>query len=405
MNTARILLVEDEPINLRLYQTMLSECDCIIETASNGKECLEKVRICFPDLILMDWNMPVMDGVEALSKLKSDPVLKEIPVLMVTGIMTSSEDLSQAMMLGAADFLKKPFERLELLARVRNLLLLNETMKTLRVRNHSLESSYQFVSSILESIPHPVTYCSPEGILLLCNQPFGELVGRDCKSLVGQSVYRYGSAENLEVHLQHDAQLLKTGANLVYEINYNQDNKTFILSKNILFDSKNNAAGIVTVYTDVSELKKANEEVVATKKVELISSTLRLMHLSETHSNLISEMEGIVPHACPEGQNFIRQLQNRYKVNLAEQVLVDFESRLESAFDTFFTALGEKFPALTLNERKLCALLRSGLSSKEIAVLTFQNPASVDVARYRLRKKLNLSSENRLIDFLLMLER
>lgn len=405
MNTARILLVEDELTNLRLYQTMLNECDYVIETAADGKECLEKARTSFPDLILMDWNMPVMDGMEALSILKADPVLKDIPVLMVTGIMTSSEDLSKAMMLGAADFMKKPFERLELQARVRNLLLLNETLKTLRVRNLSLENSYQFVSSILESIPHPVTYSSTEGILLMCNQPFGQLLGRECQSLLGQSVYRYGSAENLEIHLQHDAQLLKTRKSVVYEINSSLDNKSFILSKNILFNGQNSPTGIVTVFTDVSELKKANEEIVATKKVELISSTLRLMHLSETHSNLISEMEGIIPNANPEGQSLIRQLQNRYKVNLAEQVLVDFEARLENAFDTFFTALGEKFPALTLNERKLCALLRSGLSSKEIAVLTFQNPASVDVARYRLRKKLNLSAEDRLIDFLLMLEK
>ncbi|MFV0376061.1 MAG: response regulator [Mangrovibacterium sp.] len=405
MNTARILLVEDELTNLRLYQTMLNECDYVIETAADGKECLEKARTSFPDLILMDWNMPVMDGMEALSILKADPVLKDIPVLMVTGIMTSSEDLSKAMMLGAADFMKKPFERLELQARVRNLLLLNETLKTLRVRNLSLENSYQFVSSILESIPHPVTYSSTEGILLMCNQPFGQLLGRECQSLLGQSVYRYGSAENLEIHLQHDAQLLKTRKSVVYEINSSLDNRSFILSKNILFNGQNSPTGIVTVFTDVSELKKANEEIVATKKVELISSTLRLMHLSETHSNLISEMEGIIPNANPEGQSLIRQLQNRYKVNLAEQVLVDFEARLENAFDTFFTALGEKFPALTLNERKLCALLRSGLSSKEIAVLTFQNPASVDVARYRLRKKLNLSAEDRLIDFLLMLEK
>lgn len=405
MNTARILLVEDEPINLRLYQTMLSECNYLIETATNGQECLEKARTWFPDLILMDWNMPIMDGVEALSRLKSDPVLKEIPVLMVTGIMNSPEDLSHAMMLGAADFMKKPFERLELLARVRNLLLLNETLKALRVRNHSLENSYQFVSSILESIPHPVTYSTPDGTLLMCNKPFGELIGRDCKSLIGQSVYRYGSAENLEKHLQYDEQLLKTRNSLAYEMNRPAENKTFILSKNVLFDGQDSPVGIVTVYTDISELKRANEEIINTKKVELISSTLKLMHLSETHSNLIGEMEGIIPHACPEGQSFIKQLQNRYKVNLAEQVLVDFESRLENAFDSFFTALGEKFPALTLNERKLCALLRSGLSSKEIAVLTFQNPASVDVARYRLRKKLNLSSEDRLIDFLLMIER
>jgi DNA-binding CsgD family transcriptional regulator len=65
----------------------------------------------------------------------------------------------------------------------------------------------------------------------------------------------------------------------------------------------------------------------------------------------------------------------------------------------------DQFPALTPNERKLCALLRSGLSSKDIAILTFQNPQSVDVARYRLRKKLNMANEENLSDFLLSIEK
>jgi DNA-binding CsgD family transcriptional regulator len=92
-------------------------------------------------------------------------------------------------------------------------------------------------------------------------------------------------------------------------------------------------------------------------------------------------------------------------MNMSEQIWNDFETRFENAFDSFYTALLEKFPGLTPNERKLCALLRSGLSSKDIAMLTFQNPQSVDVARYRLRKKLNLVNDENLIDFLLRIDK
>ena len=106
-----------------------------------------------------------------------------------------------------------------------------------------------------------------------------------------------------------------------------------------------------------------------------------------------------------EGQDLIRKMTNKFKMNMAEQVWNDFETRFESAFDSFYRILLERFPNLTPNERKLCALLRSGLSSKDIAVLTFQNPQSVDVARYRLRKKLNLVNEENLTDFLLLIDK
>ena len=88
-----------------------------------------------------------------------------------------------------------------------------------------------------------------------------------------------------------------------------------------------------------------------------------------------------------------------------EKIWNELETRFEDTFDSFYKALLEMFPALTPNERKLCALLRSGLSSKDIALLTFQNPQSVDVARYRLRKKLHLTNEENITDFLLMLDK
>ena len=107
MSNSKILLVDDEPLNLKLYDKMLKDSDFQIITAANGQECLNNVREHFPDLILLDWNMPVMDGIEALEILKKDAETKDIPVLMITGVMTSSEDLSFAMSIGAIDFLKK----------------------------------------------------------------------------------------------------------------------------------------------------------------------------------------------------------------------------------------------------------------------------------------------------------
>jgi PAS domain S-box-containing protein len=399
------LLVDDEPLNLKLYEKMLKDHDFQIITATNGQDCLDKVSEHFPDLILLDWNMPVMDGIEALEILKKDETTKDIPVLMITGVMTSSEDLSFAMSVGAIDFLKKPFDKLELSARVRNILLLSDTLKTLKNQNSSLENQNLFITSLIESIPHPVIYSSLEGIVLMCNKFFAELLETEKNELIGKSVYRYFLSDEVGFHVQKDVELIQSQTALSYEKNGFPGNRTFVISKNVVLDTQNNPLGIITAFTDISALKKANEDIINTKKIELISSTLKLMHLNEMNSSLISDLVKVIPHASKEGQELIRQITNKFRINATEQIWNDFEARFENAFDSFYRVLLEKFPGLTPNERKLCALLRSGLSSKDIAILTFQNPQSVDVARYRLRKKLNLVAEENLIDFLLLVDK
>lgn len=405
MSNSKLLLVDDEPLNLKLYDKMLKDFSFQIITAANGQECLDKVRGHFPDLILLDWNMPVMDGIQTLEILKNDQATKDIPVLMITGVMTSSEDLSFAMSLGAIDFLKKPFDRLELCARVRNILLLSETLKTLKEQYHYLENKNIFITSLIESIPHPVIYCSLDGILLMCNKFFGQLLNIDKTELIGKSVYRYFLSEEVGFHVQKDVELAQSRASLSYEKNVFPGDKIFIVSKNLVFNDQDHPIGIITVFTDISDLKKANEDIVNTKKIELISSALKLMHLNEMNNSLINDLVKVNPFTNKEGQELIRQMSNKFKMNMTEQIWNDFETRFENAFDSFYTVLLEKFPNLTPNERKLCALLRSGLSSKDIAILAFQNPQSVDVARYRLRKKLNLVNEENIIDFLLMIDK
>lgn len=116
----KLLLVDDEPLNILLFSKMLESFSFELYTAENGLICVEKAREIQPDLILLDWNLPVMDGLEALEIIKKDEKTQDIPVIMITGVMSSPENLALAMSIGASDFLKKPFEKLELCARVKN---------------------------------------------------------------------------------------------------------------------------------------------------------------------------------------------------------------------------------------------------------------------------------------------
>jgi two-component system, OmpR family, KDP operon response regulator KdpE len=118
MNAATILVVDDEPqIRRVLRATLTAEGYTIIE-ARDGAEALEKVRSERPDLILLDMNMPVLDGLQVCREIRSG---SEVPIIMLT-VRSAEKDKVRALDAGADDYVVKPFGMQELLARVRALL-------------------------------------------------------------------------------------------------------------------------------------------------------------------------------------------------------------------------------------------------------------------------------------------
>jgi DNA-binding response OmpR family regulator/DNA-binding CsgD family transcriptional regulator len=114
-----ILIIDDEADTRNLVVNYLESNEgYVFYTANNGETGLEIARNELPDLILLDWQMPEMDGLKVLEKLKEDKLTQEIPVMMYTGIMTDSNSLRSALLLGAKDFLRKPIEPIEMEARI-----------------------------------------------------------------------------------------------------------------------------------------------------------------------------------------------------------------------------------------------------------------------------------------------
>ena len=134
--TARILVVDDIPANVKLLEAKLSAEYYEVLTASSGQECLNVAAERLPDLILLDVMMPGMDGFEACRRLKADPATAYIPVIMVTALSEVSDRVS-GLEAGADDFLSKPVNDTALFARVRSLLRLKMMMDELRVRQET----------------------------------------------------------------------------------------------------------------------------------------------------------------------------------------------------------------------------------------------------------------------------
>jgi len=131
--TAKILVADDVPANIKLLEAKLSSEYYDVLTARDGYEAIQVAREKKPDLILLDVMMPGMDGFEACKKLKSDAQTVDIPVVMVTALSDQS-DRVKGLEAGADDFLTKPINDMALFARVRSLIRIKSLLSELRLR-------------------------------------------------------------------------------------------------------------------------------------------------------------------------------------------------------------------------------------------------------------------------------
>lgn len=117
----KILFVDDEADLVSTVECRLKWSNFDVVTASNGKEGLDKALSEKPNLILLDTNMPVMNGYEMLEHIRKNPELKNIPVIMLTA-MCEAQDITKASSYGIADYVTKPFDFTELVEKITNIL-------------------------------------------------------------------------------------------------------------------------------------------------------------------------------------------------------------------------------------------------------------------------------------------
>ena len=287
----KILIVDDEPDFIETMADIIEKSGepYDIFNAVDGETAIRIVSVRLPHLIITDWEMPMMSGIQLIEKLKTNHTTSRIPVIMCTGMMTTSENLRIALDAGAVDFVRKPIDAIELLARIRSMLMLVDSFDKIRKQREELHiKENQLLQSNLELKDKELT----------------------TKTLT---------------HIQ------------IQET-------------------------IISLVKDLNEIREKNEDEVIDK--------------------------------------LIGGLVHKLSINNSETNWEEFRVYFEEVHSDFFNRLLAKCPKLSQNEIRICALLRLNFSTKDISSLTHQSPRSVDVARYRLRKKLNLSQEDNLVGFL-----
>jgi len=134
----KILVADDQPDNITLLTRYLGNEGYEQVTAVDGIDTLEKIHTEIPDLILLDVNMPHKDGFTVLEEVRADPKTEHIPVIILTAARSDSSDVQSGLNLGADDYVTKPFDRRELMARIRTKLRVKEAEDVMRRRNSEL---------------------------------------------------------------------------------------------------------------------------------------------------------------------------------------------------------------------------------------------------------------------------
>lgn len=182
-SSSTILIVDDDAIGREMLAALLAPQGYRLIFATDGAEALAKAASLLPDLILLDAMMPKIDGFEVCYRLRTDPMLREVPVIMLTAL-DNRESRLQAIEAGADDFISKPFDRIELQARVYTITRLN--------RYRRLMTERAKFARMIELAPDGMLIVDSNGVILLANSAMGQLLGvRQANDLYGTSLADY----------------------------------------------------------------------------------------------------------------------------------------------------------------------------------------------------------------------
>ncbi len=215
-SSALVLIIDDDPQNLKLLSYTLSEAGYRVALANSGRVALESLQRRRPDLVLCDVVMPDLDGYEVCRQLKANPQFCDIPLIFLTS-RTSTQDLLKGFQAGAVDYVTKPFSQAEVLARVQTHTALKQAQDTIKTKNAELEQLNQHLTVLNQEKNQFLTLAAHD-----LKNPLSTLMLR--AEIAEESLINFQPAERDQIQdflhkVRYDAQCMHAIVSNLLEIN------------------------------------------------------------------------------------------------------------------------------------------------------------------------------------------
>lgn len=277
-----ILIVDDTPSNLEILFDFLAEAGFKVLVAEDGESAIERLRYASPDLILLDILMPEMDGFETCRRLKADAAVSDIPIIFMTAL-TETVDKVKALSLGAVDYITKPFQHEEVLARIKTHLNLRQLTKQLQAQNLVLEQQIlerqraeQKIceqAALLDVAKDAIFVQSLDNTILYWNKGAEQLYGWTVAEALGKPVSLLFDPKTDS--FSSDQTIVLSQGEWQGELHQiTKDKHAIVVSSRctLVYDEQGQATSILTVNTDITEKRQLEAQFLRAQRMESIGT-------------------------------------------------------------------------------------------------------------------------------------
>jgi PAS domain S-box-containing protein len=279
---ADILVIDDTPENLNLLSTLLIEHGYKVRSVTKGSTGIRGAQVMPPDLILLDVNMPQMSGYEVCQHLKADDRTRDIPIIFISALEAVSDKV-KAFQAGGVDYITKPFQIEEVLARIETHLTLRRLQNQLRFQNEQLQQEIrerkhaeEKFATIFQQSPNPIAIVTvPEGQLIEVNPSFLDISGYTLDQVIGNSITQLHLGRDSAAFLRR-LQTVETFHNLEFELlTHSGSVKSILLSLDRI--ELNGTTYALLIANDITERKRLENEFISLVSHELRTPLTSMM--------------------------------------------------------------------------------------------------------------------------------
>ncbi|WP_417914601.1 response regulator [Candidatus Electronema sp. JM] len=269
-----ILIVDDQPASLKILLSFLQDRNFELRVLPSGAQALAALDHFTPDIILLDVLMPEMDGFETCRRMRKRPELTEIPIIFMTAL-SRLEDKVEGFAAGGVDYITKPFQQVEVLARISTQLSLRRKTLKLKAAQETLLHQKTMLEALLDSIPDPIYFKDLNNCYLGCNRAFEQFAGKAEAEILGRTDSEFLPPVLAASFRSHDAAMLadRTASRNEEELT-GPDNETALYDvlKSPYIGPDGGLLGLIGICRNITELKKAERQ--AEEERERLSVTL-----------------------------------------------------------------------------------------------------------------------------------